>query len=82
MNLRSLTIPTFMVYAPIMQTRELTDKQAQAFRLAGDGLTMQEIGDSMGVSRSMAKDHIRAVRKKLGIQHKRELVVAARTYFA
>ncbi len=73
-----------MLYVTSMQTSTptLTSKQEQAFRLAGDGLTFQEIGEAMGVSRSMAKDHIRCVRKKLGIAHKRELVLLARTYFA
>lgn len=60
----------------------LTDLQAQAFRLAGDGLTHREIGEAMGVSTSMAKQHIGRVRAKLGISNKRELVVLSRTYFA
>ncbi len=62
--------------------RPLTELQQQAFRLAGDGLTYNEIGREMGVSASMAKEHIRIVRKKLSIEKKRDLIVAARIYFA
>ncbi len=59
----------------------LTDLQAQAFRLAGDGLTHREIGEAMGVSTSMAKQHVGRVRAKLGISNKRELVLLSKMYF-
>ncbi len=61
---------------------ELTALQTEAFRLAGDGLTHEEIGERMGVTASMSKQHLAAVRKKLGIgPNKRFLIPAARDYF-
>ncbi len=59
----------------------LTERQEQVLRLAGDGLTYQEIADELAIKPETAKFHAKAVWTKLGATSKRELIVLARSYF-
>ena len=57
---------------------ELSPRQAEALALVGEGLSIQEIAGEMGISRSMAKQHLDKLRAKFGVQVKRELIPLAR----
>ncbi len=60
----------------------LTERQQEVLRLAGDGLTYQEIAAELGIKPETAKNHAAAVKRKLGVRSKRGLVPASRAYFA
>lgn len=59
----------------------LTEKQERSFRLAGEGLSYDEIAASLGVHPNTVKGHLKIVKQKLGVPSKRGLVRAAREYF-
>lgn len=56
----------------------LTQRQLQVAKLAADGHTVEEIAASLRVSVSTARDHLDAVRRKLGVSRKREIGRALR----
>ena len=62
--------------------KPLTDKETEAFLLAADGLTIQEIADRLGVHRNSVKTRLESVKRKLGVERKRGLVLAAREWSA
>ena len=56
-----------------MSIGELSDRQFEAARHAAEGLTISEVGEMMGCSARTAKQHLDQARRKLGVEHKREL---------
>ncbi len=63
---------------PGMTSQVLTDRQLEAARLAAEGLTFEEAGVRMGVSKYTARLHTTIARQKLGVTSKRHLFVALR----
>ena len=59
----------------------LSPRQNQVLRLAGKGLSIPEIAQELGISRSTAKVHCDTIRMRFGLKHKRELVMVARHRF-
>jgi DNA-binding CsgD family transcriptional regulator len=55
-------------------TWSLTPREQEVARLAGIGHTCAEIARVLGISRRTAETHIEAIRSKLELNHKRELV--------
>ena len=56
----------------------LTDKQLAVAQLAADGYTITEIAEQVGCAPRTAKCHLDVVRRKLGVEHKREIGRALR----
>ena len=55
-------------------TWSLTPRENEVARLAAAGYTCMEIARSLGISRRTAETHVEAIRSKLELKHKRELV--------
>jgi DNA-binding CsgD family transcriptional regulator len=58
-------------------TWSLTPREQEVARLAAGGYTCAEIARVLGISRRTAETHIEAIRSKLELNHKRELVQLA-----
>ena len=52
----------------------LTSRELEVARIAAAGYTCVEIAQELGISRRTAETHIAAIRSKLELKHKRELV--------
>lgn len=59
-------------------TWSLTSRELEVARLAADGYTCKEIAGKLGISRRTAEGHVEAIRSKLELTHKRELVHIAK----
>ncbi len=55
-------------------TWSLTPREHEVARLAAGGYTCKEIAGKLGISRRTAESHVEAIRSKLELKHKRELV--------
>jgi DNA-binding CsgD family transcriptional regulator len=69
---------TFRSAARVVKERStawtLTPREHHVARLASTGYTCREIAGILGVSRRTVETHIAAIRSKLELKHKRELV--------
>ena len=70
--------PTGEVVAAQPTTWSLTPRENEVARLAGAGYTCMEIARALGISRRTAETHVEAIRSKLELKHKRELVHMAK----
>ena len=70
--------PTGNVVAAQPTTWALTPRENEVARLAAAGYTCMEIARTLGISRRTAETHVEAIRSKLELKHKRELVHFAR----
>jgi len=52
----------------------LTAREIEVARLAASGLTCAEIGARLGIGRRTVETHVAAIRSKLELRHKRQLV--------
>lgn len=66
--------PTGDVVAARPTTWSLTPRENEVARLAAAGYTCMEIAPTLGISRRTAETHVEAIRSKLELKHKRELV--------
>ena len=66
--------PTRNVVAAQPTTWSLTPRENEVARLAAAGYTCREIARALGISRRTAETHVEAIRSKLELKHKRELV--------
>lgn len=71
--------PTGAVVEAHPTTWSLTPREHEVARLAGGGYTCAEIAGKLGISRRTAETHVNAIRSKLELKHKRELVYLAGT---
>lgn len=56
----------------------LTPRQAQIVRLIDQGMTYEEIGETLGVTASTVKAHTNTLRYKLNVKKKRHIPQALR----
>lgn len=56
----------------------LTDRQREVAEALARGLSMQEIGDELEISRSAVKQHCDVLRRKLGVDRVRHVGQAYR----
>jgi len=66
--------PTGDLVAAQPTTWSLTPRENEVARLAAAGYTCMEIARTLGISRRTAETHVDAIRSKLELKHKRELV--------
>ena len=55
---------------------DLTERQAQVLACLARGMTINQVGDRLGISRRTAKSHCEVLRRKLGITRTGEIVPA------
>ena len=70
--------PTGGMAAPRRPTWSLTPRELEVARLAASGYTCTEIAGKLGISRRTAETHVDAIRSKLELKHKRELIHLAK----
>lgn len=72
----------FGVAIPIRANRssavELTPRQEEVLRLLGEGLSTDAVAERLGVALETARNHIRAVLRRLDVHSRLEAVVEAR----
>ena len=57
---------------------QITDRQREVLVLVCDGLTNAQIAERLGIATRTVKAHSDALRQKLGVEHKRDLILRAR----
>ncbi len=62
------------------QTDILTARQREALALVGEGLSTREIAARLGVTPRAGKAHVDTLRRKFGVDHKRQLIPIALEY--
>jgi DNA-binding CsgD family transcriptional regulator len=64
--------------ASVTRARDLTPRQEEVLQLLAEGLDTREIAGRLGVAVETARNHIRAILRRLGVHSRLEAVVAAR----
>lgn len=59
----------------------LSRRQEEVLLLIGDGLTMPEIGDRLGITSRTVKAHVLTIRRKFDAPTMRALIPSSRRYF-
>lgn len=57
---------------------EITHRQRQVVQLIAAGMSNDELGQALGISTRTAKAHCDALRRKLGVPHRRQIPFAYR----
>ena len=60
--------------------KNLTERQLEVARLIADGYSNVEIGEKLGITARTVKALSDVVRRKLGVEKRREIVRALREY--
>ena len=65
-----------------MSVSEITERQEEVLALIVDGYTFGEIAERLGISERTVKSHSDLLRRKLGAERKRNLILLGRDYLA
>lgn len=58
----------------------MTPREIEAFYLIGEGYSIPEVGEELGISARTAKLYSDTLRAKWGVQRKRELIALAQAF--
>jgi DNA-binding NarL/FixJ family response regulator len=61
----------------LRQTETLPERDLQILRLVAEGTSNREIGDRLGFTESSVKQHINAIREKLGAKDRTHAAIIA-----
>lgn len=67
-----------MTHAITQRRSTLTDRQRQVVALIAAGCSNEEVGARLGISPRTAKAHSDVLRRKLGVQRRRQIPIAFR----
>jgi len=62
----------------LRQAGSITDRQRQVIQLIAEGLSNEELGETLGISARTAKAHCDVLRRKLGVPRRRQIPLAYR----
>ena len=74
----SPSIPSSPNLAAVSLAETISEREIEVLRLLSDGLTYQEIAQTMFVSVNTVKSHLKSIYGKLGVHNRREAVARAR----
>jgi DNA-binding CsgD family transcriptional regulator len=77
-NREAIVCLAFGTVAPQATTWSLTSREFEIACLAAEGFTCREIRRRLGINRLTAESHVEAIRSKLEMKHKRDLVSLAK----